>query len=129
MILPLVSSSPCLFFKPLETFQSAQTIVQSVSPIPFCLSFGLIFVVTIFTLIVLIDELLHWPALKKIFKVNGLSIDIWSPFYAEFKNTIHCVWSGLVFKKCLNTSQQVVHINYTYSKACELYLSQLIVCT
>ena len=30
------------------------------------------------------------------------------PFYAKFKNIIHCVWSGLVFKICLNISLQVV---------------------
>ena len=59
-------------------------------------------------------------------KNNGLSSDIWSPFYAEYKNNIHCLWSALVFKMYLNTSY-VVHINNTYSKACGLYLSQLIV--
>ena len=31
-------------------------------------------------------------------KVKGWLSDIWLPFYSEFKNTIHCVWSGLVFK-------------------------------
>ena len=58
--------------------------------------------------------------------VKGLSSDIWSPFYPELKNTTHCVWSGLVFKMFQNISQ-VVHNNNTYSKACGLYLSQLIV--
>ena len=42
------------------------------------------------------------------------------------KNTIYPVWSGLVFKMRLNTSQQIVHNNNTYSKVCGLYLSQLI---
>ena len=48
-------------------------------------------------------------------EVKGLSSDIWTPFYAEFKNTIHCVWSGQVFKVFLNTSQQVAHRNNSYS--------------
>ena len=66
---------------------------------------------------------LNWPALKNFFpKVSGLQ----SPFYAEFENTIYCVWSGQVFKMYLNTSQQVVHNNNIYSKARGLYLSQLI---
>ena len=60
-------------------------------------------------------------------KVKGLSNDIKSPFYAEFKNTAHCVWSGLIFKICLNTLQQLVHNNHPYSKACGLYFSQIIV--
>ena len=55
-----------------------------------------------------------------------LSSDIWSLFYAEFKNTIHRVWSGLVFKMCLNTSQ-VVHNDNASSKARGLYLLKLIV--
>ena len=59
-------------------------------------------------------------------KVKGLLSDKWSPFYAEFKNTIHCFWSGLVFRMRLNTSQ-VEHNNNIYSKAYRLYLSQLIV--
>ena len=60
-------------------------------------------------------------------KVKGLSSDILSWFYAEFKNIIHCAWSGLVFKSCLNSSQNYVHNNNAYSKACEFYLLQLIV--
>ena len=43
----------------------------------------------------------------------------------EFKNTIYSVWSGLAFKICMNTSQQTIHNDNTYSKACGLYLSQL----
>ena len=46
-------------------------------------------------------------------KCKGLSKDIWSPFYAEFRNTIHSVWSSVVSKMCLNTSQLAVHNNDT----------------
>ena len=63
----------------------------------------------------------HWPALKDFFqKFKCLTSDIWSPFYAELKNPIHCLWSGLVFKMCLTTSQQVIHNNNIYSKTCGL---------
>ena len=50
-----------------------------------------------------------WDTFKHLSKVKGLS------FCAEFKNTIYCVWSGLDFKMCLNTSLQVVCNNNTYS--------------
>ena len=56
----------------------------------------------------------HRPTLKFFPKVENLSSDIWSPFYTELKNTILCVWSGLVFKMCFNSSKQVVHNNNTY---------------